>query len=102
MLVIAVPSVTRLVCRPSARAQANESLPASVMNTPANPASSAVFAQSTSVAGGESGRVEKASATLAMAVDPFTQELAQFHHRPRPSSVVRVDLHPALSLRPRR
>src|SRR5262249_39354857 len=85
MLVIAVPSASRLVCKPSASAHASESLPASVMKMPANPASSAAFAQSISVAGGESGSVENASAILAMVVVPFDKDMAQFHRQRRPS-----------------
>src|SRR6202161_4272954 len=71
MLVIAVPSLIRLVCSPSASEQASESLFASVMKTPEKPASSAARDHSIRRAGGLSGRIVQASAVLAMANVPF-------------------------------
>src|SRR5271168_2941349 len=66
MLVIAVPSLIRLVWSPSASEHASESLFASVMKTPEKPASSAARAHSISRAGGLSGSIVHASAILAM------------------------------------
>src|SRR5271156_849025 len=66
MFVIAVPSLIRLVWRPSASEQAIESLFASVMKTPEKPASSAARDHSIRRAGGLSGRIVQASAILAM------------------------------------
>src|SRR5271168_3462400 len=66
IFVIAVPSLIRLVCRPSASEHASESLFASVMKTPEKPASSAARDHSIRRAGGLSGRIVQASAILAM------------------------------------
>src|SRR5580658_8688179 len=66
MFAIAVPSLIRLVCSPSASEHASESLFASVMKTPEKPASSAARDHSIRRAGGLSGRIVQASAILAM------------------------------------
>src|SRR6266851_5251482 len=66
MFEIAVPSLIRLVLRPSARAVAIASLPPSVMKTPASPASSACLVHSMRVSGGQSGRAAKATANCAI------------------------------------
>src|SRR5277367_4058993 len=93
MLVIAVPSVTRLVLKPIPSEHASESLLASVMKTPSKPASSAARAHSIIVGRGLSGMIEKASAILAMMVSfvgailPQTARSLDIVHR-RPMATV--------------
>src|SRR5271157_4213631 len=55
------------VCCPMPRQYASESLPASVMKTPASPLSSTLFERSMIVCGGVSGIAERASAILVFA-----------------------------------
>src|SRR5580704_16068521 len=80
MFVIAVPSLMRLVWSPSASAHAIESLFASVMKTPAKPASSAARDHSIRRTGGLSGRIVQASAMLAIRFFPFVRIHGHSHH----------------------
>src|SRR5271155_3051753 len=97
MFVIAVPSLIRLVCRPSASEHASESLFASVMKTPEKPASSAARDHSIRRAGGLSGRIVQASAILAMVKILSSDLLATLSSKqPFPSS--RLPENPLFSL----
>src|ERR1700691_4299600 len=80
MFAIAVPSLIRLVCRPSASEHASESLFASVMKTPEKPASSAARDHSSRRAGGLSGSIVQASAVLAM-VNFLSSDLRRHFHQ---------------------
>src|SRR5580658_4549277 len=80
MFAIAVPSLIRLVCRPSASEQASESVFASVMKTPEKPASSAARDHSSRRAGGLSGSIVQASAVLAM-VNFLLSDLRRHFHQ---------------------